>query len=249
MLNSGQNTNEGLTVMASPPVIEDPSHASRRAKVRIGIAAALLATAVGILAVLNQRQTEPAEEPDAPVAAQESLSSAEAEPAQAPLEMPPPEETTAPVPTTPQTASPEVPAVPPPPPVPGQLPPAPAGKPQPTLASEQEGSGGVVAPAGPRPAKSVAQPAAKEPPARTPPAETPPQPASKAAEPKAFEVQLGVFTDMENAKQLQSKLAEHGIPSHTETRVQIGPFKSRAEADQARAKLKALGISSVIIGK
>ena len=67
--------------------------------------------------------------------------------------------------------------------------------------------------------------------------------------PKAFEVQLGVFSDMENAKQLQAKLAEHGIPSHTETRVQVGPFKTRAEAEQARAKLKALGISAVIAGQ
>ncbi|OIQ86585.1 cell division protein FtsN [mine drainage metagenome] len=54
---------------------------------------------------------------------------------------------------------------------------------------------------------------------------------------------------MENAKQLQAKLAEHGIPSHTETRVQIGPFKTRAEADQAKEKLKTLGISGVIAPK
>jgi cell division protein FtsN len=31
--------------------------------------------------------------------------------------------------------------------------------------------------------------------------------------------------------------------------VQVGPFKTRAEADQAKEKLKALGISSVIAPK
>ena len=65
---------------------------------------------------------------------------------------------------------------------------------------------------------------------------------------KSFDVQLGVFTDIENAKQLQAKLAHHGIPSHTETRVQIGPFKSREEADRAREKLNKLGISAVVRG-
>lgn len=230
--------------MASPPVIEDPSQASRRAKVRIGIAVALLATAVGILAVLNQRQAEPVEEPEAPIAVQESMSSAEAEPAQAPVEMETPAEITPPLPALAETPDPEAPALPPPPPVPGQLPPSPSSKPLPTLASEQESSGGTASFKETRSAKPLA-----EKPAAIPAPKTPATPVAKTAEPKAFEVQLGVFTDMENAKQLQTKLAEHGIPSHTETRVQIGPFKNRVEADQARAKLKALGISSVVVGK
>lgn len=233
--------------MASPPVIEDPSHASRRARVRIGIAVALLATAVGILAVLNQHQTEPPEEPEAPIPAQESLSSAEAEPALPPAAPAIPEGTAAPQPSTPEPATPEAPAVPPPPPVPGQLPPAPPGKPLPALKSEQEGSGGFAAPSSAGPAKTPPAASAKEQAVRADKTDAPPQPASKVAEPKAFEVQLGVFTDMANARQLQSKLAEHGIPSHTETKVQVGPFKNRAEADQARAKLKALGIASVVI--
>ena len=63
------------------------------------------------------------------------------------------------------------------------------------------------------------------------------------------EVQLGVFTDLDNAKHLQTKLAQQGIPSHTETRVQIGPFKSRTEAERAKEKLKSLGMSAVVLGK
>ncbi len=76
-----------------------------------------------------------------------------------------------------------------------------------------------------------------------------PLPATPIAKPVVYEVQLGVFTDMENAKQLQAKLTRQGIPSHTETKVQIGPFKNRAEADRAREKLGALGITAVVIGK
>lgn len=60
-------------------------------------------------------------------------------------------------------------------------------------------------------------------------------------------VQVGVFTDMENARQLQAKLAEHGIPSHTETKLQVGPFNTKAEADAAQEKLKALGMGAVIL--
>lgn len=77
----------------------------------------------------------------------------------------------------------------------------------------------------------------------------PPAAPAMPAAPKAFEVQLGVFTDLDNVKQFQAKLAQHGIPSHTETRVQIGPFKTRTEADRAREKLKTLGIPAVIVGK
>ena len=64
---------------------------------------------------------------------------------------------------------------------------------------------------------------------------------------KNYEVQLGVFTDMENAKQLQAKLTQNGIPSHSETRVQVGPFANKAEADAAKEKLKALGIGAVVV--
>jgi len=90
--------------------------------------------------------------------------------------------------------------------------------------------------------------AAVQSPARSPSTAASSSPTASLA-PKSYAVQLGVFTDIDNAKQLQSKLAEHGIPSHTETRVQIGPFKSREEADRAREKLKKLGIAAVIRGQ
>jgi DedD protein len=214
------------TVMAPPPIIEERNQDGHRAKVRIGVAVALLVTAIGILTVLNQRRTEQVvEETQAEQSVEQvSLSSEDMEAPAAipedavPLTPPPPEEVAA--------------TEPPPPPVPGQLPDAltaPSGKSTAGPVLEEESSG--ASPAMPYIASAV---------------KTLGKP---ALAPKAFEVQLGVFTDIDNAKQLQAKLAQHGIPSHTETRVQIGPFKSRVEADRAREKLKSLGITAVILGK
>ena len=38
-----------------------------------------------------------------------------------------------------------------------------------------------------------------------------------------------------------------GIPATIEARVQVGPFKTQAEADAARARMKELGIDSVML--
>jgi DedD protein len=243
------------TVMAPPPIIEERNQDGHRAKVRIGVAVALLVTAIGILTVLNQRRTEQVvEETQAEQSVEQvSLSSEDMEAPAAipedavPLTPPPPEEVAA--------------IEPPPPPVPGQLPDAltaPSGKSTVGPVLEEESSG--ASPAMPyiasavktlgKPGMSVAavqSPALNQ--ASVAPASGNPTPTPTALAPKAFEVQLGVFTDIDNAKQLQAKLAQHGIPSHTETRVQIGPFKSRVEADRAREKLKSLGITAVILGK
>jgi DedD protein len=47
--------------------------------------------------------------------------------------------------------------------------------------------------------------------------------------------------------QLQEKLAQHGIKSYTETRLNVGPFQNRAEAERALAKLRSLGVSAVVV--
>jgi DedD protein len=65
--------------------------------------------------------------------------------------------------------------------------------------------------------------------------------------PKGYVVQLGVFTNYANAQQLQERLAQNGIKSYTETRVHVGPFQNKAEADQALAKIKAMGIGAVVV--
>lgn len=79
----------------------------------------------------------------------------------------------------------------------------------------------------------------------TPPA----RPATAAAESAAagtgrFALRLHAFSDVATAEDLRAKLDALKIPSSlsVEAKVQVGPFKSREEAEAARAKLKQLGI-------
>lgn len=62
-----------------------------------------------------------------------------------------------------------------------------------------------------------------------------------------YALQAGVFSDMRLAEELHAKLTLNGIPSSFEARVQVGPFKTREEADAAREKMKALGIDAVML--
>jgi cell division protein FtsN len=71
--------------------------------------------------------------------------------------------------------------------------------------------------------------------------------AQEAPPAKGFVVQVGVFGTAENARDLQAKLAEKGIPSSTETRVVVGPFKDRTEADAVNAKLKEMGLQGMVV--
>ena len=64
---------------------------------------------------------------------------------------------------------------------------------------------------------------------------------------KAYVVQVGVFMSPANAQALQQQLARAGIPAHTETRVQLGPFKDRREAETALAKVKKLGVDAMLV--
>jgi len=38
-----------------------------------------------------------------------------------------------------------------------------------------------------------------------------------------------------------------GVPSTLETRVQVGPFRTRHEAELAQAKLKELGVEAILV--
>jgi len=237
--------------MASPPIVEDSDITARRAKMRIGVAVVLLAVAIGGLALLSRHKPEqPAEEP-APSGKQESMSSSPAG-SEAPAQMNSAQQEPPPAPSAPEVPAEQATEPPPPPP-----PPAPvvsklapetthsAAPATPTSVSGEKTKPEKPAPLAPQQTKQE-QPQAK--PAQQPAAEkSTPTPAPHKAEPKAYEVQVGVFTDMENAKQLQAKLAEHGIPSHTETKLQVGPFANKAEADAAQVKLKALGMGAVIV--
>ncbi len=62
-----------------------------------------------------------------------------------------------------------------------------------------------------------------------------------------YQVQLGLFSSPDNAERLVSDLKRHGITARTETRVQLGPFRTRAEAEEAMQRLRALGYQPLLI--
>lgn len=117
------------------------------------------------------------------------------------------------------------------------------------------------APAAPAPAPTPATAsAAPAQPAATASATAQPDPAP--AEPKAAEaterfiVQVGAFADPKLAQQVRLKLERAGMKTYTHvantpdgkrTRVRLGPFASRAEAEKAAAKSKALGVAPAIL--
>ena len=90
-------------------------------------------------------------------------------------------------------------------------------------------------------------PIATAPTASTPPAAAIKPLAAVVEGGKRFLVQVGVFSNYTNAEELVTRLQAAGIPAQVESRVQVGPFASRAEADAARAKLKAMGIDDGLL--
>jgi DedD protein len=82
----------------------------------------------------------------------------------------------------------------------------------------------------------------------------------KEAKPQAggFVVQLGAFSNADNAKQLQAKLTANHVKAYTDTlktsagdrtRVRAGPYPSREEADKALVKIKQLGLDGKVVPK
>lgn len=73
-----------------------------------------------------------------------------------------------------------------------------------------------------------------------------------------FFVQIGVFSDPVNVKQLQEKLQELGYKSHTEKlatgkgekiRLRLNSFVSRSDAEEALANITKIGLSGMVITK
>ena len=109
--------------------------------------------------------------------------------------------------------------------------------------------------AGPPPAKAVAPTAMATPAPLREIAEVPDKTdalrAQAALSDQAWVVTLDAFSDKKNVKQLRTKLTTAGVKSYTEpvktskgelTRVRAGPFASKEAAEQARAKLEAMGL-------
>ncbi|MDO9206033.1 SPOR domain-containing protein [Methylotenera sp.] len=73
---------------------------------------------------------------------------------------------------------------------------------------------------------------------------------------ESFSIQVGVFSDMANVKQLQARLKQAGLDSRTENistpkgekiRLKAGRFNSRQEAAYALTKLQAADLSGMVI--
>ncbi len=85
---------------------------------------------------------------------------------------------------------------------------------------------------------------------------------SAAAKPAAsddagrFVVQVGAYADTDKAREARQKLEKAGLktylnvaktPDGDRTRVRVGPFASRAEADKAAAKVKGLALPAAVL--
>jgi DedD protein len=83
----------------------------------------------------------------------------------------------------------------------------------------------------------------------------PVQPTAKSPSP-TYSVQIGVFSDAANVRQLEGKLKAQGLQPSTEKlqtaqgekiRLRVGPFASRELAEEAMGKIKAASLSGMII--
>ncbi len=81
-------------------------------------------------------------------------------------------------------------------------------------------------------------------------------PAAAGAEDARFIVQVGAFADAEKAREARTKVERAGLKTYTQvvdtkdgkrTRVRVGPFTNRAEADKAAARIKSLDLSASVL--
>jgi DedD protein len=135
-------------------------------------------------------------------------------------------------------------------------------------ASEATPADAPPAPAVVVPIKPVAQPAEKpaekaaDKPSAKPPAQatapvadaqTPPKPDASG---ERFVVQVGAYADVASARVVRQKIERAGLKTYTQvaktpqgnrTRVRLGPFNSRAEAERSAQKIKSLGLTPSIL--
>lgn len=135
----------------------------------------------------------------------------------------------------------------------------------PVITESKADAGKAVAPAPPPPPKPevAAKPDAPKVEARgaTPPASSPPSRLDKTEAPLAeakgrFVVQIGAFADAAVARETRAKVEKLGLRTYTQavetdngkrTRVRLGPYGSRDEAEAAAAKVKAAGLPAAVL--
>jgi len=71
--------------------------------------------------------------------------------------------------------------------------------------------------------------------------------AQPAKLPKGPHLQAGIFASPANAEEMKKTLEAAGYPAYLETRVHVGPFQNRKEADKVREKLKDQGTTTLFI--
>lgn len=80
------------------------------------------------------------------------------------------------------------------------------------------------------------------------------KPTERVAAGQKFYVQLGVFRDEANAREVLSRAGAAGVKAvglkvEDKTRVRSGPFADRAAADAAASKLKKAGLNGIVTSK
>jgi DedD protein len=84
-----------------------------------------------------------------------------------------------------------------------------------------------------------------------------PAPAAAVEANGRFVIQVGAFADASKAREVRQKLERAGLKTYTNvaktadgerTRVRVGPFASRTEADQAAGKVKGLALPASVLG-
>ena len=99
-------------------------------------------------------------------------------------------------------------------------------------------------------------PTAPPTPTPTPAPVTVPTPPTTRPDPlQSFAINVGLFADAGNADRVLTRLIDAGLPAFIQvvdspngqrTRVRVGPFASRALADDAAARIRALGLDAVV---
>jgi DedD protein len=84
-----------------------------------------------------------------------------------------------------------------------------------------------------------------------------PEPSAKAAEEAGrFVVQVGAFAESSAVRETRAKVEKIGLATYTQvvdtangkrTRVRVGPFATRDEAEQVAARIKAAGLPGAVL--
>lgn len=144
--------------------------------------------------------------------------------------------------------------------------PAPAPEPAPAPAPVAEAPAPSPAPVAPPAAAPAPVAAAPAPAPRTDDSararallegkQTPPPATPKAFDNGRFVVQVGAFSDDTKAREARQKVERAGLKTYTQvvdtkdgkrTRVRVGPFASRADADKAASRIKGLDLPAAIL--